>query len=55
MPQKIVCSECGDVLYKGDTLKSPQDILKKYNGRCPKCDKKLNFSHDKVNVTPSES
>jgi len=54
MPQKVVCSECGTVLYEGDILKSPRDILKKHNGRCPECDKKLNFSSDKVNVTPAK-
>jgi len=41
-------------LYEGDILKSPRDILKKHNGRCPECDKKLNFSSDKVNVTPAK-
>ncbi len=52
MPQKIVCSGCGFCLYEGDLLKSPQDIIKKYNGRCPNCNKKLDFSPESVTVSP---
>ncbi|MFQ6053314.1 MAG: hypothetical protein ACE5OO_03665 [Candidatus Bathyarchaeia archaeon] len=51
MPQKISCSGCGYTLYEGDILKSPQDIIKKYEGRCPNCDKKLSFSPKGVKVT----
>lgn len=52
MPQNIVCSECGYQLYEGDILKSPQDIMKKYGGRCPRCNKKLSFSPSGVKVVP---
>jgi len=52
MPQEIVCSRCGYVLYKGDVLKPPQDIIRKYNGRCPKCGRELSFSPDRVKITP---
>jgi len=54
MPQKITCSECGCNLYEGDILKSPQDILKKYEGRCPKCHRKLSFSSGGVEITPNK-
>jgi phage FluMu protein Com len=52
MPQKIICKECGEVLYEGELLKSPQDVIKKFEGRCPNCGKDLNFATDAVKVQP---
>jgi phage FluMu protein Com len=52
MPQKILCRKCNEVLYEGDLLKSPQDIIKKFEGKCPVCGKDLNFKTDDVSVTP---
>jgi hypothetical protein len=54
MPQKVVCSDCKEVLYEGDLLKSPQDIIKKFEGYCPKCNKKLVFSGENVKVNSAE-
>jgi len=54
MPQRIICSECDYSLYEGDILKSPQDIMKKYGGRCPSCNKKLSFSPSGVTITSFE-
>lgn len=54
MPQKVTCSECDCLLYEGDILKSPQDIIKKFDGRCPKCNKKLGFSMGGVVIEPHE-
>jgi len=51
MPQKVVCSRCGYILYEGDALKSPQEIIRKHEGRCPGCNRKLCFSSDCVKVT----
>jgi hypothetical protein len=42
------------MLYEGDILKSPQDIIKKYDGKCPKCSRKLNFSTGGVTIYPGE-
>ncbi|GEM_PF-570267 len=53
MPQKIVCSKCNYTLYKGDILKSPSDIIKKYEGKCINCGKKLEFyGTNSVDITP---
>jgi len=52
VPQRICCRECGEVLYEGDLLKSPQDVMKKFEGRCPKCGKDLSFDTDAVKVKP---
>jgi len=35
-------------------LKSPQDVIKKYDGRCPKCNKRLTFSPGGVAVSSIE-
>jgi NAD-dependent SIR2 family protein deacetylase len=53
LPQKIVCKSCKEVLYEGDLLKSPQDVIKKYEGKCPKCKKELKFSTESVDVRPT--
>jgi hypothetical protein len=52
LPQKIVCRSCKEVLYEGELLKSPQDVIKKYEGKCPKCKKELKFSTEGVEVHP---
>lgn len=54
MPQKVTCSECNYLLYEGDILRSPQDIIKKYDGRCPKCNRKLGFTGEGVCILPCE-
>lgn len=33
-------------------MKSPQDVIKKFEGRCPKCGKGLNFDTKTVKVKP---
>ena len=55
MPQLMLCSECKEVLYEGDLLKSPQDIIKKFEGKCPVCSKDLAFVTDAVVVKPCEN
>jgi RNase P subunit RPR2 len=55
VPQRVVCRECGEVLYEGDLLKSPQDIIKKFEGKCPKCGKDLGFDYESVDVKPCKS
>jgi len=54
MPQRVICSECAHVLYEGDILRSPRDIAKKYEGRCPSCGKILKASNKSVSIYPYE-
>ena len=54
MPQRILCKNCDEVLYEGDLLKSPQDIIKKFDGKCPVCGKDLSFKPDAVTVKPAK-
>lgn len=54
MPQKVVCHNCGFVLYEGLDLKPPDEIVQSYDGKCPKCGKKLSFIPKDVEVKPAE-
>ncbi|MEM3609201.1 MAG: hypothetical protein QXM65_08130 [Candidatus Bathyarchaeia archaeon] len=52
MPQRVICQGCGQVLYEGVDLKPPDEILNQYNGKCPKCGKKLSLIPIDVDVKP---
>ena len=58
MPQRVICSECAHVLYEStfeiNILRSPQDIARKYEGRCPSCGKILKASMESVSIYPYE-
>ena len=54
MPQKVTCQQCGYVLYEGEELTPPDEILQRYNGKCPKCGKKLALVPLDVEVKPAE-
>jgi len=50
MPQRVNCHQCGYILYQGQELKSPEDILQIYDGKCPKCGVKLSLAPLNINV-----
>lgn len=54
MPQKILCAECGSILYHGLELETPNEIIQRHNGICPQCKKKLLFETEKVRIVPYE-
>ena len=37
MPVVVKCESCGFIFYKGNQLKSVDDILRLYGYRCPCC------------------
>jgi ribosomal protein S27AE len=41
LPEIVKCAKCGYVLYKGNDLIPPRDIVKKFNGKCPRCSSTL--------------
>jgi DNA-directed RNA polymerase subunit RPC12/RpoP len=47
----VVCAGCGTVLYDGLDLRPPDEIIQEYNGKCPKCGKKLSFAPKKIDVS----
>jgi len=50
MPQSVLCEECDTVLYEGVEVKSPYEILKLHEGKCPKCKRKLSATPIRVEV-----
>lgn len=50
LPQRILCHQCGAILYEGLELKPPDEIIQKYNGKCPKCGRKLSVIPANVEV-----
>ena len=52
MPQRVICHGCSHVLYEGAELKPPEEILQNYDGKCPKCGKKLSLLPIDVEVKP---
>jgi hypothetical protein len=42
------------VLYEGNELKPPDEIIQKHDGKCPECGKKLSTIPMDVEVKPSE-
>jgi len=50
LPQKVTCAECNHMLYESNILKSPQDIIKLFDGRCPECNKELSFEAKAISI-----
>jgi len=54
MPHQVICDSCGEVLYKGADLKPPDEIILTYDGKCPKCGKKLSYIPINVKIKPAD-
>jgi len=54
LPQLVFCHKCGAALYESIELKPPDEIIESYDGKCPKCGKKLSFTPKSVEVKPIE-
>lgn len=54
MPQKIICKECNEVLYVGTLLKSPHDVIKLFERKCPACGKELSFETEPYPSPPTK-
>ena len=52
MPQRVSCAKCGYILFEGVELTPPDEIIQRFDGRCPKCGKKLTFEQGAVDVKP---
>ena len=50
LPQRVSCSKCGYILFEGVELTPPDEIIQRFDGRCPKCGKKLAFEQGAVEV-----
>ena len=54
VPQRIMCEGCGAVLYEGDEIKSPFEIIETCSGRCVKCHRKLSSIPVRVDIKTVE-
>ena len=54
MPQKVSCNGCGNVLYEGNELKAPDEIISAYDGKCNKCGKELSLYPINIEVKPKQ-
>ena len=54
LAQQVNCRGCGEILYQGEDLKSPEEILQMHDGKCPKCGKKLGLTPQNVEVKPAK-
>ena len=54
MPQRVLCEKCGHILYEGIDLTPPDELVQRFNGKCPSCGKKLLFNPNNVAVKPSK-
>jgi len=52
VPQRVKCQSCKSLLYEGEELKPPDEILQQHNGYCPNCKKKLSLLPLDVEVKP---
>lgn len=50
LPEIITCRGCGNILYEDNDLVPPDEIIRKHNGVCPKCGRKLEFSADQIEI-----
>ncbi|RLI13162.1 hypothetical protein DRO35_01160 [Candidatus Bathyarchaeota archaeon] len=53
LPQKVNCDKCGAILYEGEELKSPEEIIQMHDGKCPKCGRRLSLTPVKIEVKPA--
>jgi DNA-directed RNA polymerase subunit RPC12/RpoP len=50
MTYEVACMKCGNTLYSGFDLRSPNDILKLFGYRCKKCGSKLSTEKFRVEI-----
>jgi hypothetical protein len=54
MALTILCKGCGTILYEGEEMKPPYDLLSELNGRCPVCERRLSHIPQSFEVKPIE-
>jgi len=50
VPLRAICHKCGTILYEGAEVKAPNEIISNYDGKCPKCGRKLSFIPKRVEI-----
>jgi uncharacterized Zn finger protein (UPF0148 family) len=49
----VHCDKCGAVLYEGEQLKPPYEIIGRHDGRCPNCARRLATIPKSFDVRPT--
>jgi len=52
MPQRVSCNNCNVTLYEGRAVKPPLEVIRNYEGECPKCGSRFSLMPEKIDVTP---
>ena len=53
VPQLVICNKCGSVLYESiEELRSPDEIIQSYDGKCPTCGRRLSYIPKHFEVKP---
>jgi len=50
LPQHVFCERCNAILYDGAELELPSEIIRRYNGICPKCRKRLSYQPERIKI-----
>ncbi|UCH01938.1 MAG: hypothetical protein JSV20_08965 [Candidatus Bathyarchaeota archaeon] len=50
MPQKVICKDCGEILYSDIDLKPPEELIRNFEGKCPKCGKELSYNPENIEI-----
>ncbi|MCX8169359.1 MAG: hypothetical protein N3E39_04080 [Candidatus Methanomethylicia archaeon] len=50
MTIRIYCERCGFIFYRGEDLINPQETIKRYGGRCPRCYKQLQLNSKNIKI-----
>lgn len=54
IPQRVICSGCGTTLYEGFEILRPMEVMQRYNGLCPQCEKRLEFDLGGIRILAIE-
>jgi DNA-directed RNA polymerase subunit RPC12/RpoP len=47
-----LCRKCGELLYTGQELETPSEIIQRNGGYCPRCGSKLGFDIENLKIIP---
>ncbi len=54
MPERIICHRCSFILYEGDEPLPPEEIVKRFGGRCPRCLAELSYAPITIEISRTE-
>ena len=52
LPQLTVCKSCSTVLFDGPEMEEPIETIRRHNGTCPGCGRRLTFDVGNIRISP---